>query len=122
MSVPLVNILNPDSPRYKLAVALPWPEIERELAGYFDAKAKPSRQRIRLMVGLLIMDRLCKDMSEEQIVEDWPEHHYWQYLCGSTKPQHQPPCTVGEFRAFRERIGAEGRKFIFDICDSLYEG
>ncbi len=121
MSLLLVNILNHDSPRFKLADALPWPEIERELATYFDAEVKPSRQLIRLMVGLLIINRLYKDMSDEQIVEDWPEHHYWQYLCGATIFQHKPPCTVSELRAFRERIGEEGTKFVFDIADSLYE-
>ena len=121
MSVPLVSILNLNSPRVKLADALPWPEIERELTTYFDAEAKPSRQRIRLMVGLLIMGRQHKEMGDEKIVKHWPEYPIWQYLCGATIFQHKPPCTVSELRAFRERIGEEGTKLVFDIADSLYE-
>ena len=121
MSVPLVSILDLNSPRVKLADALPWPEIERELIAYFDAEAKPSRQRIRLMVGLLIIHKLYKCTSDERVVEDWPEYPIWQYLCGTTVFQHKPPCTVSELRAFRERIGEEGTKLVFDIADSLYE-
>ena len=122
MNVPLINLLDPDSPWFKLANSLPWPKIERELAAYFDAEAQPSRQRIRLMVGLLIMGKLYKEMSDEKIVKHWPEYPIWQYLCGETEFQHKAPCTVSELRAFRERIGEDGGKFIFDICDSLYEG
>ena len=120
MKVPVINLLDPDSPWFKLADALPWPQIERELADYFDAEAKPSRQLIRLMVGLLIMGRQHREMNDEKVVKHWPEYPIWQYLCGETVFQHKPPCTVSEFRAFRERIGEEGTKFVFDIVDDLY--
>ena len=51
-----------------------------------------------------------KNLSDEAVVEEWQEQHYWQYFCGEIEVQHKPPCVANELSAFRKRIGSSSLK------------
>ena len=70
------------------------------------------------MVGLLLIKQL-KNLSDEAVVEEWQEQHYWQYFCGEIEVQHKPPCVANELSAFRKRIGKDGAEFIFSSSIKL---
>ena len=71
------------------------------------APAKP----IRLMVSLLIL-KYVRNLSDENLVEQWSENNYFQYFSGEQFFQPKIPCVPTELIAFRKRIGAPGVELI----------
>ena len=71
------------------------------------APAKP----IRLMVSLLIIKSL-RNLSDENLIEQWAENIYYQYVGGEQHFQPSAPCVPTELVAFRQRIGEPGAELI----------
>ena len=71
------------------------------------APAKP----IRLMVSLLIIKSL-RNLSDENLIEQWAENIYYQYVGGEQHFQPSTPCVPIELVAFRQRIGEPGVELI----------
>ncbi len=71
------------------------------------APAKP----IRLVVSLLIL-KYVRNLSDEDLVEQWAENCYYQYLSGEQHFQPHLPCVPTELIAFRKRIGEAGMELI----------
>ncbi len=61
----------------------------------------------RMMVGLTLLQSLYS-LSEDDVVNRWPENPYWQYLCGETFFQHQPPIARSGLSKWRKRISSQG--------------
>jgi IS5 family transposase len=64
------------------------------------------------MVSLLILKYL-RNLSDENLVEQWSENLYYQYLSGEQHFQPRLPCVPTELIAFRQRIGEPGVELIF---------
>lgn len=64
------------------------------------APAKP----IRLMVFLLILKSLC-NLSNENLIEQWSENIYFQYVGEEQYFQPSIPCVPTELVAFSQPIG-----------------
>jgi len=64
------------------------------------------------MTGLLILKHL-RNVSDENIVEQWSENNYYQYFCGGLNFVPTVPCEASELVHFRKRIGQEGIELIF---------
>lgn len=71
---------------------------------------KPAKP-IRLMVSLLILKYL-RNLSDENMVEQWAENCYYQYFSGEQYFQPHIPCVPTELVAFRQRIGEPGVELI----------
>ena len=71
------------------------------------APSKP----IRLMVSLLIL-KYIRNLSDENLVEQWSENCYYQYLSGEQTFKPKIPCVPTELVAFRKRIGEAGVELI----------
>ena len=115
----LGSILDPNNRWVKLSNKMPWTKIEGELSVYFCKDNGRPCLPIRRMVGLLLIKQL-KNLSDEAVVEEWQEQHYWQYFCGEIEVQHKPPCVANELSAFRKRIGKDGAEFIFSVSVDMH--
>ncbi|MCP5206560.1 MAG: transposase [Hahellaceae bacterium] len=57
---------------------------------------------------------LLKSLSDESVVAQWQMNPYYQVFCGETTFQTTVPCHSTELVKFRQRIGEEGIKRIFE--------
>ena len=79
-------ICNPANPLVKLADQIDWSHLDDQLATLFSSEGRPAIPT-RMMVGLTLLQSLYA-LSEDDVVNHWPENPYWQYLCGETFFQH----------------------------------
>ena len=107
---PLEMILNPDHQLVKLAKRLPWDKLEAEFGSLYAPVGRPSIP-IRVMVSLLLLQRMF-DESNEQVVKEWVQTSYWRHFSGMTSFQWKIPCDPTELIKFRKRIGREGAEKI----------
>ena len=108
--VRLADLINPDHALCRLANQLDWSLLEREISGYFSEAGAPGLP-VRLMAGLLYLQHAF-NVSDERVVEQWVESPSWQYFCGETFFQHQPPCDPTSLIRWRQRLGEEGCEWL----------
>ena len=100
------QILNPDHPLVRLADKIDWPRFDAALTDCYSEDLGAPAKATRLMVGLQYL-KYAFDESDESLVERWVENPYWQYFCGFTHMQHQPPIDPSSMSRWRKRVGAE---------------
>ena len=64
----------------KIKALIPWGELEREYAGYFAARGRPSLDG-RLVIGLFLLKHMTV-LSDKNVVLELQENVYWQAFCG----------------------------------------
>ncbi|MBF0612984.1 MAG: IS5 family transposase [Magnetococcales bacterium] len=99
-------ICDSSHPLVKLAHHVDWAGLEARFEPLYAAKGRPGI-RIRLMVGLTMLQSM-HGLSEDEVVNRWPENPYWQYLCGETFFRHEKPIHRADLSRWRKRIGEEG--------------
>jgi IS5 family transposase len=104
--------LNHQHPLYILSNQINWPIFENTFSKHYSADMGAPAKPIRLMVGLLILKHI-RNLSDENIVEQWSENAYYQYFCGEKAFASKQPCVAPELVEFRKRIGKEGIELIF---------
>ena len=74
------------------------------------------------MVGLIMLKHI-RNISDENVLEQWSENNYYQYFCGEQSFQCGAPCEAFELVHFRHRIGEQGIELIFkeSIKDECYK-
>lgn len=77
-----------DHPLVKLAHRVDWALLEERFGPKYAQVGRPGI-RIRLMAGLTMLQSM-QGLSEDEVVNRWPENPYWQYLCGETFVNVQP--------------------------------
>jgi IS5 family transposase len=108
----LEDTLNAKHPLYILANRVDWQQFETSFSPlYCHDNGRPAKP-IRLMVGLLILKHI-RNISDENIVEQWSENLYYQYFCGLQEFIVTVPCEASELVHFRKRIGEPGIELIF---------
>lgn len=103
-------ICDPDHELVKLAHRVDWAGIEARFEPLYSVNGRPG-VRIRLLSGLTLLQSLY-GLSEDQVVDRWPENPYWQYLCGETFFRHEKPLHRSDLSRWRKRIGVEGLEFL----------
>jgi len=107
----LADQLNQKHPLYQLSYKIDWSVFEEAFKVYYsETMGKPSKP-IRLMVSLLIL-KYVRNLSDENLVEQWSENIYYQYFSGEHHFQPAIPCVPTELVAFRQRIGEAGVELI----------
>lgn len=96
---------------YRFANQIRWKTFDVSLKHYSLRRGDPAKS-IWLMVGLLILKQI-RNLSDEDIIEQWAENPYFQYFCGETSFCSKAPCSPTELLEFRKRIGKEGVVLIF---------
>lgn len=107
----LADQLNQKHPLFLLAHQIDWSVFDEEFKVHYSAKMGAPSKPIRLMVSLLILKYL-RNLSDENLVEQWSENCYYQYLGGMQVFTPQIPCVPTELVAFRKRIGESGAELI----------
>jgi IS5 family transposase len=107
----LADQLNQKHPLYQLSHKIDWSVFENAFKVYYsETMGKPSKP-IRLMVSLLIL-KYVRNLSDENLVEQWSENIYYQYFSGEHHFRPAIPCVPTELVAFRQRIGEAGVELI----------
>ncbi len=107
----LSDQLNQKHPLYLLANTLNWSIFDEAFKKHYSEKMGAPSKPIRLMVSLLIL-KYVRNLSDENLVEQWSENNYYQYFSGEQYFQPNIPCVPTELVAFRHRIGEEGMELI----------
>ena len=115
----LFEQLNPNDKVYILAHKFPWEKVEKEFSKLYAHTGQPDRP-IRRMVGLTLLQRI-KNLSDEQVVENFKQNPYYQFFCGEASFQWGQPCAAADLTHFRKRIGEEGAKFLFKRSTGLHQ-
>jgi IS5 family transposase len=74
---------------------------------YEEAVVGQPPKPTRLMAGLLYLKHTFA-LSDEEVVARWVENAYWQYFCGETYFQHEPPIHPTSLTRYRQRLGQAG--------------
>lgn len=107
----LADQLDQKHPLYLLAHKIRWAVFEDAFKIYYSETMGAPAKPIRLMVALLILKHV-RNLSDENLVEQWSENLYYQYFSGEHHFQAAIPCVPTELVAFRKRIGEAGMELI----------
>ncbi|MEO6681708.1 MAG: IS5 family transposase [Ginsengibacter sp.] len=107
----LADQLDQKHPLFLLANNINWAVFEDAFKVHYSSKMGAPSKPIRLMVSLLILKYL-RNLSDENVVEQWSENCYYQYLGGIQFFTPGLPCVPTELVAFRQRIGESGAELI----------
>ena len=104
----LDNIISLKHPLVRLARRIDWEAMNQLFGEYYEETAvgqppKPTR----LMAGLLYLKHTFA-LSDEALIARWVENAYWQYFCGETYFQHEPPIHPTSLTRYRRRLGQAG--------------
>ena len=100
----LADQLDQKHPLYLLANKINWPFFDEAFKVHYSEKMGKPAKPIRLMVSLLIL-KYVRNLSDENLVDQWTENNYFQYLSGEQHFQARIPCVATELIVFRQRIG-----------------
>jgi transposase, IS5 family len=104
--------LNHKHPLYILANKINWQQFEEAFKDlYCGDNGRPGKP-VRLMVSLLMLKHI-RNLSDENVVEQWAENAYYQYFSGEQCFAAKQPCASSELVHFRDRIGEKGIELIF---------
>jgi IS5 family transposase len=96
----------PSNPLVKFADQMDWDALDEQFAALYSEDGRPATST-RMMIGLTLLQSLY-GLSEDEVVDRWPENPYWQYLCGETFFQHQKPIARSGLSKWRKRIKKKG--------------
>ena len=103
--------VNQKHPLYLLGKSINWQLFDDAFKKHYsETMGKPAKP-IRLMVSLLILKHL-RNLSDENLVDQWAENIYFQHFGGMQHFQPNIPCVPTELVAFRQRIGEAGMELI----------
>lgn len=105
--VELTQLINLNHPLAKLARMVEWAKFDEALEVLFDERSRRPAVATRLMVGLHYLKHLYQ-LSDEDVVEQWVENPYWQYLCGSQYFEHEFPIHPTSMTRWRKKVAASG--------------
>jgi IS5 family transposase len=89
-----------------LADRIDWDALDEQFASLYADGGRPATAT-RMLIGLTLLQSLY-GLSEDDVVNRWPENPYWQYLCGETFFQHQRPIVRSGLSKWRKRIKDKG--------------
>ena len=96
---------------YLLANSINWALFDDSFKEHYSQNMGAPAKPIRLMVSLLIL-KYVRNLSDENLIEQWAENCYYQYLSGEQTFKPKIPCVPTELVAFRKRIGEAGVELI----------
>jgi IS5 family transposase len=118
--IPLNLYIKTDHELCLLSKKIDWDKLEEEFSQYYCSDNGRPSIPIRKIVGVILLKRVY-NQSDESVIERWQENPYWQYFCGETYFQHEPPFDPTELIKFRQRIGESGAEKILRLTIHLFE-
>ena len=99
----LPNTLNLSHPLCRLSDSISWEDFHASFKTLYSEDMGRPAKSVRLMVGLHYL-KYMKDLSDEQLVEQWIENPYWQYFCGEEYFQTEFPIHPTSMTKWRNRL------------------
>jgi len=100
-------MLKMNHPLVRLASAIDWDGLVEAFGPLYSERQGRPGIPIRTMAGLVMLQH-AYGLSDEQVVEEWPDQVYWQFFCGEEFFQHELPVDYSQLSRWRKRIGQEG--------------
>ncbi len=105
--IELVHLIDLAHPLARLAGIVEWSRFDQSFSPLYDEGTGRPAIPTRLMVGLHYLKHLHQ-LSDEDVVEQWVENPYWQYLCGNKCFEHRLPIHPTSMTRWRKKIAAAG--------------
>jgi hypothetical protein len=106
--VNLLDVLNPNNKIYLLEKFVQWYFLETHLA---HRKLYHDKKDHRFLLALIILKSIF-DKSNSELLVEWLENPYWQYLSGERVFQWQCRFKEDDLLIFAEEIGNDSLDFI----------
>ena len=103
----LAHLIDPEHPLAKLAGVVDWSRLDQAFSPLYSEGAGRPAIATRVMVGLHYLKHMYQ-LSDEEVVAQWVENPYWQYLCGSKYFEHRLPIHPTSMTKWRQKIAAAG--------------
>ncbi len=116
---PLQHFIQENHKLVLLSKKIDWDSLDDQLSVYYCMDNGRPGVPIRTVAGILMLKRMF-DESDESVIDRWVENPYWQYFCGETYFQHEPPFDRTELIKFRKRIGDEGAEILLKMSIHLF--
>ena len=107
----LDNLIDLRHELVRLADTLDWSAFEEQWGLLFEDKRGAPALPTRMVAGLQYLKHIYK-LSDEDVVRRWVENPYYQYFCGKTYFQHEPPIHPTSLTRWRKRIGEKGCEWL----------
>lgn len=118
----LTELINLEHPLVKLSALIDWDVFQTQWSGFFPSKTGRPATPPRLIAGLLYLQHTFA-LSDEALIWNWVENPYWQYFCGETYFQHEPPIDPSSLTRWRKRIGEAGvERLLSESIDAARRG
>jgi IS5 family transposase len=111
--IELEHLIDLDHALAKLARIVEWGKFDEAFTPLYDEGNGRPAIATRLMVGLQYLKTIHK-LSDEDVVEQWVENPYWQYLCGSKYFEHEVPIHPTSMTRWRKKIEAAGAERLLE--------
>jgi IS5 family transposase len=104
--VELAQLIDLGHPLARLAEIVDWARFEESFSPLYEEGTGRPAIATRLMAGLHYLQ--LHQLSDEDVVEQWVENPYWQYLCGGKFFEHRLPIHPTSMTRWRKKIAAAG--------------
>ena len=106
----LENLIDTRHELVKLSELIDWEHFDVQWGETFCEEGRPGIAT-RLIAGLHYLKHTY-GLSDEQVVMRWTENPYWQYFCGESYFQHEPPLNPSSLTRWRQRLGEAGMELL----------
>ena len=103
----LSDQLDQKHPLYQLANKINWSLFDDAFKKHYSEKMGKPGKPIRLVVSLLIL-KYVRNLSDENLVEQWSENIYFQHFSGEQHFQPNIPCVPTELVMFAGALASLG--------------
>lgn len=117
--VELAQLIDLNHALARLAGVVDWARFDAAFEPLYDEGNGRPGTPTRLMVGLHYLKHVFK-LSDEDVVGQWVENPYWQYLCGSRYFEHRLPIDPSSMTRWRKKIAAAGAETL--LAETLAAG
>ena len=117
--VELAQLIDLNHSLARLTSGVDWARFDAAFAPLYDEGNGRPAIPTRLMVGLHYLKHVFK-LSDEDVVRQWVENPYWQYLCGSRYFEHELPIDPSSMTRWRKKIAAAGAEKL--LAETLAAG
>lgn len=107
----LVDFIDLKHPLVRLADQMQWELFENHWQKLFSGAGGQMANSGRRVAGLLMLKHM-DSLSDERLMDVWIRDPYYQYFCGETRFQHNPPADPTSMTKWRQRLGEEGLEWL----------
>ena len=104
--IELKNLIDQRHPLVKVSRQINWASFDEKFGVSYAEDGRPAIET-RLMVSLHYL-KYTYDMSDDDVVANWVENPYWQYLSGRQYFEHVLPIDPSSMTRWRKRVGEDG--------------